>query len=714
MTGETPSLFGQAPEKNWPVLKRTALVLIEGALPMGHPWRIRASNDLEALTPNVAPFEDTVTAAMLDDVLTSFDRKTHSISNSPFAAFLAARTKDTAHRRAGNMLSAWVLAAALHRYRLTPTQNAIAQGLNAARSLKLKAPASLGHLQEALTDPRTLRDALGKTRKEHPDKTVSGYFESLWSLMRAALKGGDAIHRAREAAGGKPPDTPLPLMEEREPNGITRITGGFVPEPPEFAGPMDIQRADRVPGRETVRGKDDAEDFSPARISKARTQHAARASARRSLSLCAEEDPLTHHEVAVLMAWLSANSNDPAYAQLLADLVFGPAHTRTGAAWGKAQGHFGLRLSVDLPEFEPLVETGDSQATDEHLFLPSPPGVFAPPKGNATDAAAALQSLRSKLARPLTRGRITRYKADWLRRAGADAAVTGFLTGKSPGNRAQLHYTCLDRATLLGWHLFYLEQGLRLTGLDWTMPEGVYGSRLRIPPDLLADIFRGARKAVRDARPPGPGSLAQIQSAHNIYTIYTLALLFLATGHRPVSHPFEFRTDTDLETGLVWISDKTGRGSRGTRLLPLAPRAVSQLHAWTEHLNRLERRLSLTHPRLIAPIRAALSTDPKAQGPFFLFFDDKGALVPLKPALQTNAFAPVLPTALNWTRHVLRSALVGKCTSAAIDAFLGHGHIGEDPFISGSSLRLGDLWPVADAIETILAALGASALESPL
>ncbi len=208
--------------------------------------------------------------------------------------------------------------------------------------------------------------------------------------------------------------------------------------------------------------------------------------------------------------------------------------------------------------------------------------------------------------------------------------------------------------------------------------------------------------------------MAQIRAAHNAFALYTLMLLYLATGHRPVTHPFEFRSDLDLEAGLFWVSDKTGRGARGTRMLPLAPRAIAQAEAWIAHLELLERRLALTHPDEAARVRAALALDEKSRGPFLLRFDKDGTLVPLRPADQQSDFGPVLPAALNWTRHILRSTLAGRCNPAAHDAFLGHSHTGESPFAAGSSLGLGDLWPVADAIEDLLASLGADAVGSPL
>lgn len=74
----------------------------------------------------------------------------------------------------------------------------------------------------------------------------------------------------------------------------------------------------------------------------------------------------------------------------------------------------------------------------------------------------------------------------------------------------------------------------------------------------------------------------------------------------------------------------------------------------------------------------------------------------------------MLPAALNWTRHVLRSALAETCDPAALDAMMGHGHLGEEPFAAGSALGLADLYALAAQVERILADHGVTPMESPL
>jgi hypothetical protein len=707
-------VFGAAPPAHWPVLLGAASLLIDRGLPADHSWRKQAQKDIDDLCRYVEGLE-LPDAVALDRVVTALkDEK--SQSEAPFAMFLAARVRNPDDRKIGNALSAWIVAAALQRFRATPKQNAIRQGLNAVRGLRTKAPGELRRLSLPLDDPRTLLEQLDIARNAAAEKTVRSYFRAASALIRTALKKGPAIQQTREAGAAlQAGPAMMGLREDAVFEGVTQITGGVVSEHAGLAGPPALQRADQVVSTMTLQGENDTGAVTPRRTAEARLRKGARAAARRELSLAAEHDPLTPHEAQTLTRWLGANADDPAHAPLMADLVFGAA--LGGGVWTKQGGHLGLSLEVALPDFEPLVESNDAYSAKERLFLPAPPGAadLTADKAASDAVAAALKVLRGGLARSLTRTRIVRFKADWLRRAGADAAIIGFLTGQSPGARAQMHYSCIAQSTLLEWHRRYLEHGLGLSLPDWPPPDGVYGSRLRLPGTLLRAVFEEARRDVRHHRLHGLGSAAQIASAHNAFMIYTLMVLYLGSGHRPVSHPFEYRSDFDLEAGVLWISDKTGRGARGTRLLPLPHCAIAQVQAWIDHLERLRDRLRLTHAELAdGPVAAALALKKCDRGPFFFRLDMRGRAEALRPSVQAEAVRPILPAALNWTRHVLRSALLEECQPAALDAFLGHGHIGEDPFVSGTSLRFADLRPVAETIQRLMTSLSVKPVGSPL
>ena len=246
--------------------------------------------------------------------------------------------------------------------------------------------------------------------------------------------------------------------------------------------------------------------------------------------------------------------------------------------------------------------------------------------------------------------------------------------------------------------------------------EGRHGSRLDLPLSLVADVFTEQRLELRRHRLGEAACRQRIAAAHNVFLVYTLMVLSLATGHRPVNQPFQYWSD--VEGDLLWISDKTGRGDRGTRLVVLCPTARRQLDHWSAHLKHLERLLGKLSPDPDRVARNLARTQLPASGggtplPLLFWMDEAARPKPLTADQQEKGMAPVLPTALNWTRHILRSHLVGVHPGEVIDAFLGHAHLGEEAFAPTSALGLRDLRLLAQSIEALLADCGIEAVESP-
>lgn len=410
----------------------------------------------------------------------------------------------------------------------------------------------------------------------------------------------------------------------------------------------------------------------------------------------------------------------PGTGLLLASLAFGlsvetlrAARATTDTARLRLSTGPDGRLVLSLVHRHPdpdLIEELRSRATEECLVLPAPRELTAAALQGPLAGREIFARLRPRLARPMTAGRIARYKSEWLRRAGADMAVIGFLTGMDPARRAQMHYTAARRADLQGWHARYLGEALGLTAVrpEPGSPEasGSYGSGIRLDDDILRALFEEQRRRLRELATGPVAPLARIAAAHNAFTLYTLMLLYLATGHRPVSHPFELLSDIDLETGLVWIADKaTGPGGR-VALLP--PVARVQVAAFRAHLLRLAGMLALPTPDLVARrVRPAAVTAGRDGA--------RGELREMNLQAQLAELADVFPIQLNWTRHTLRSRLLAdRAAPQAIDALLGHSHLGEEPFAAGSSFSIGDLRARSLRIEAALQDWGVSPCQTPL
>ena len=700
--------FGPVPPDHLPSLAAAARMLIDVFL-RTEPERLRqAREDFDLFAGDIRP-DPAVDAAKLAAALEAV-----LVRDAPEGAMIAQTIAAPEHRPTGNALTAWVLAAALRRRRLTPTQSGITEGLHAMRRLKARAPEALAALTPlATTMPAVAAQTRTLLQSGHLAKTPAGYLERIEYLLRSAVEEGAEIHREH------PGEVPLTVVLRED--GQIGLTGGGRIEDEEVAGPADLQVADRPAEAHAVIAPDDPGNLAPHAVATARAASVARAAARRALALPAEMDPLTPHELRTLRgACCSGAARVPALRSLLASLAFGTAFGRLGQQggprWVHRDGLWGLELEVALPPFIPLIEPDAGPEPAERLFLVAPPDLQGPAPGPVDRSAITevLAGLRPDLARPLTLGRIARFKGDWLRRAGADLAVSGFLLGTAPDVRSQLHYARVPKAMLTDWHRGYLELGLGLDGSAQPRDPGVYGTRRDLPPRAFQLAFEEQRAVVRAARVEAPATTAGLAGLHNAFTVYTLMLLYLASGHRPVGQPFERLADFERQTGLLWISDKTGRGGRGTRMIVLPPSALRQIDHWHDHLTRLAARLNWRDRSLVTDrIAPALSLASDARPLFFLLGPD-GRPRELSADEQKAAFKSVLATPLNWSRHILRSALIGQVPGPALDAWLGHAHQGEEGFRPASGLGLRDLRDIADRIEVILAAHGAMPLESPL
>ena len=712
------SFYGPVDDRTQSTLAKACLEYFRIYLPPDSPWRDRAFADLEHLAPGVRPSEH-VDRGLLDEAR---DRLAGRIAWAPEAALVAQGVMMDRYRAAGNALTAWVLAAALQRRRQYPLDSVIRSGLDAMRRLKKITPGKIALLEPLPADVpgllERLRQAAGTPGLE---TKVRRYFDAIAELLEAVESGRPQITR----------DRVLPVREGIGPDGGQYLTGGFVPLPAAIAGPAALQAADRVPVAHVPVASDDPGNLAPQPVAAARLSGAARAAARRALAVPAEQDPLTPHEVATLVTACRRNGHDPAFQYLLALLSFGavlPATPQEApAALSRSDRGPEIRVFVNLPPFDALLEDdppGPGAASEprdlaEGLRLAEPIGLdlaLLQAGVESRQVAAALQALRPGLARPLTLGRIRRYRQDWLRRAGADPAIIGFLTRTDPAMRAQMHYTAIDKAVLQDWHRRYLADGLSLPAVAVPPAEGRHGSRLGLPLSLVADVFTEQRLELRRHRLGEAACRQRIAAAHNVFLVYTLMVLSLATGHRPVNQPFQYWSD--VEGDLLWISDKTGRGDRGTRLVVLCPTARRQLDHWRAHLDHLARLLVKLSPdpdRVVTSLARA-RPQPSADGPplpLLFWLDEAARPKPLTADQQEKGMAPVLPTALNWTRHILRSHLVGVHPGEVIDAFLGHAHLGEEAFAPTSALGLRDLRRLAQSIEALLADCGIEAVESP-
>ncbi len=660
---------------------------------------------------------------------------------APVSAFLVEECSHggPAAALAGEALTAWVLAAVLRRRQRSRDQSAIRTGLDAARLLKKSAPSLLTEMSWAGSDMAQVAQQLRAmiTRADQP-LVVQRYCYSIDCLLRYTLDDREAITRqstAREGRGTvlrgaalRGEDVPHIVSFPDERLGF--LNSGDGEQGQGLSGSAAEQSADESSGRIWAVDGPSGKSYTPRRTAQRRLAAMVKDLSRRQLSLSAEADALTPLEISVLSQFCLERHDRTARGVFLRLVTGGGFRQSAQAGQGLVKDPEGMpfyALSVTLPDPGSLIEEGGEapEADDQSLWLDLPADHLGAtyPHSDWQEAVTvsdkemqdALAALRGKVSRGFSLGRIRRYKADWLRAQGCDPVIVGFLTGELPAYRAQLHYTKLRRSELIWWHRRYLFAlvGPRVQPFP-DAPEA-YGSRVALPMGPFAVLLAQFAKELIANRPSRDAPLSSVVVAHNLYATYTLILLYLATGHRPVGSPFERLGDMDFETGLIWISDKTSTNQRGARVLVLPELARAQLQFWCAHLARLQVRPTRAHnPRLEDRIRAALAQDPRAQQPLFFTLEPDGEVAELTTAKQRQLFEKLSPLPLNWSRHLLRSALTSSVDGQLIDAWMGHAHYAELPFKAASGLGIGDLRQVAHEINRMMRQNGISAQESPI
>lgn len=326
---------------------------------------------------------------------------------------------------------------------------------------------------------------------------------------------------------------------------------------------------------------------------------------------------------------------------------------------------------------------------------------------------AILQEFGKSLERPLPAGRVSSFLPASLKDEGFDNAIISLIVGEQPARYPGLYYAAIDLAQINAAYEDTLSKRLEITSpfnnasASRTAQEksssAIIGTRIRPIEKKIKAAFRLQRSVLSKRR---RDSLEQRLAFHNVYTLYCYQLLALATGHRPVTAPFERITDFDLDAGFVWISDKESRNGAAARLAPLPPSATKQVEFYKSHLLALAQKRFGGRKQIGDAVAQALS----GEGPF-LFFVDGRQPKPLRPLELTARLATVWPLPLNWHRHYLRTVFSTPLRSELLDAMMGHADFDQEPLSSVSGLSVRDLKIIGHEIEKAMSDLSAAPLE---
>ncbi len=318
-----------------------------------------------------------------------------------------------------------------------------------------------------------------------------------------------------------------------------------------------------------------------------------------------------------------------------------------------------------------------------------------------------IEELREELPQ-VTKARIAHAGHQWLYHDGKERTVLDRLFATDPGHAVPIFYENMREESVLeafdAW-VKHVKEFIPENLLDFTRSPRTarIGSRRTPRLEALSKSLPEFRKEVQWHLAKG-----NIPGAHDRYAVYTYLLLSLATGLRPVESPFATFDHFCDETKMYYVRDKDTGGIPSPRFVPVAQFAVTQLNHYRDYLPTLEGYLYAMSGSQRDYIRGVW----KNVNPFLFTLDGpRTKPTPLSPRRISKILNDFLPFDLNWTRHVLRTELSHRgVRDDVIQAFMGHGKAGQEPFSRYSALTVADLAEVSRVVDEIAAAMGAEPL----
>jgi len=227
------------------------------------------------------------------------------------------------------------------------------------------------------------------------------------------------------------------------------------------------------------------------------------------------------------------------------------------------------------------------------------------------------------------------------------------------------------------------------------IPNLTVGSQLQVKPNVVQLLFEQLSNDIENVRLNNKKSMVNY---HQQYTLYTLLLLFLSSGHRPVCEPFETVNIFNLKNKTIYISDKESRSELASRVLVLPNIAINQLEFYLDHLKQLAIFYKGSSTEMSALIEKSLNGDG------YLFFFIKGRKIyAMTPAIMSTQLQNIFPIKLNWHRHFMRTQLRNRGVCAEfVNAWMGHLSQGESNFARFGGISMNNLRLLAKNIETLL------------
>lgn len=350
----------------------------------------------------------------------------------------------------------------------------------------------------------------------------------------------------------------------------------------------------------------------------------------------------------------------------------------------------------------------DQQKAAVVLPVPCGSNVVRPlPEGKELELQAEelLKRINKANSTRLSVSKIADHLANYLHRQGVDDVLIALITGNPDIQEAGLYYTQYRTSSIYRAYQRYLKTELRAETPDPEESKAkLGGSQLVVKEEAVIAIFDHLKKSLQRLKD------RNWIEGHNHYVMYTIHLLNIATGHRPVVDPYDDIDHIDLISKKIFISDKESRvTSSSARTLVLPDTAVTQIKLYNKHLERLHIQMQSLSPTFAKKLGEALD----GKGRLFFFIQqgdmaDEFNMLYVSPKSVEDLWAGTLGLPSNWHRHFLRSYLLRQkeVTGESIDTWMGHAKPGQEGLTRYSGMSIKALGTIALVIEQLFGSLG--------
>ena len=335
----------------------------------------------------------------------------------------------------------------------------------------------------------------------------------------------------------------------------------------------------------------------------------------------------------------------------------------------KRDSNFFWKVNLELPNAGPKYHQHNLESGLKFFYLPLPPSlnaVLTSPIGKIEQEHIAgrlkTHSARAGIAL-LSNGRISSALHTIIRRQTQDQILADLICGYSPRHSSALYYCTHKLSSIIDVYrqtISFLSANSNFS-LDYLDVEltSQCGSQSLLKADAAADFMNLLLQDVEKQTNP--------IKKHNALTCWLWYVILLLTSIRPVNHIPGMLSQIDLDTNLLWVSDKEGRNTSAGRVIPICDFLNKALTGYLSYIDNLKSTLCLTDPWL-ADILYLLARN---EYPLLFFRTEKSweAATPSHILHQTKDL-PIYP--LNWTRHFGRSFLIGRQPDFIINAAFGH------------------------------------------